>query len=318
MLSELSSDLRYRLRALFRRPALEAELDDELRFHLEREAEKLIDAGVPYEEAMRRARVAFGGLERIKEETRDARGLVPLETTLQDLRYAFRGLRARKAFTAGVVLTLGLGVGANAAMFGIVDRLLFRAPPTLADQDRVHRLYLHGIDAGEVRTVRNFQFARYLDVLRSTRAYSHVAAFQTRRLAVGEGERAAEVPVTVASASFFEFFEARPALGHFYTAAEDSVPAGAPVVVLGHAFWQTRFGGRADVIGEQLRVDRMLATIIGVAPRDFVGMSDQGVPAAGSCADPGDRRTCMKATRRRDDTAIFRPLAPLPCPVTGR
>ena len=280
MLSELLSELRYRIRALVRRPAMEAELDDELRFHLERETEKLIRAGVAPDEAARRAKVAFGGLDRIKEDSRDARGLVALETTMQDIRYAFRGLRARKTFTAGIVLTLALGVGANATMFGIVDRLLFRPPPMMNNDDLVHRVYMHTNDRGEIDTRHNFQFARYLDVLRFTRSFSSVAAFQTRDLAIGEKEAAAEMPVTIASASYFDFFDVRPALGRLYGPAEDSVPTGAPVVMLGYAFWQTRFGGRPDVIGEQLRVDRALATIIGVAPEGFVGMTDQQVPAA--------------------------------------
>ena len=96
MLSELRSELRYRLRSLVQRPQMDAELDDELRFHLERETDKLVAAGMPYDEARRRARIAFGGVDRIKEEARDARGLILLETTLQDLRYAVRGLRSRK------------------------------------------------------------------------------------------------------------------------------------------------------------------------------------------------------------------------------
>jgi predicted permease len=280
MLSRILSELRYRWRALFRRPDLESELDDELRFHIDRHVEKLAATGVSHAEASRQARIAFGGMDRIKEETRDARGVVAVETTLQDLRYALRGLRSRKAFTAGVVLTLGLGIGANATMFGVVDRLLFRAPPWLSAQNETHRVFLHRVRVSEPRIDRNFQFARYLDLLRTTSSFSDIAAFQTRELPVGEGDDLRELPITLASASFFDFFDARPALGRFFTAEEDSVPAGAPVVVLGYAFWQTQFGGRPDVIGEQLRLDRGLSTIVGVAPEHFVGMSDQGVPAA--------------------------------------
>lgn len=96
MLSEWLSDLRYRLRALFRRGAVERELEDELRFHLEREAEKLVRAGLSPEEAYRRARLAFGGVDRFKEESRDARGLTLVDWVTQDLRYAIRGLRANR------------------------------------------------------------------------------------------------------------------------------------------------------------------------------------------------------------------------------
>ncbi|MDQ3950618.1 MAG: ABC transporter permease, partial [Gemmatimonadota bacterium] len=279
MLGELWGDLRYRLRALVRRDAMERELDAELRFHIEREAEKYERLGVPPEEALRRARLAFGGIERVKEDSRDARGIVLLETLLQDVRYAIRGLRAKPGFTAGIVLTLGLGIGANAAMFGIVDRLLFRTPTYLRDADHVHRVYVTWTESGTERTERNLQFAVYRDFVRWTRHFSSFAAFQTRSLAVGEGEDARERPVTLASASYFDFFEVRPALGRFFTTREDSVPVGSPVVVLGYAYWQSEFGGQSDVLGRQLRVGRTLCTIIGVAPEHFTGMADQGVPA---------------------------------------
>ena len=279
-LHRLLPELRFRLRALFGRRDMERDLDAELRFHLERETEKLVAQGYRRDEAERRARLSFGGLERIKDDTRDARGVALLETFLQDLRYAARGLRSRRSFSAGVILTLGLGIGANAAMFGVVDRVLFRAPPTLREAGTVHRIYRMRRDGtGENRIDHNFSFAAFLDVRRLTTAsFADVAAFQTRRIAVGEGEDAVEVPVTVATANYFRFFDARPALGRFFTAAEDSIPEGAPVVVLGYGFWQARFGGR-NVLGERIRIDRMLATIVGVAPREFVGMTDQGVPA---------------------------------------
>src|SRR5688572_19879494 len=120
------NDLRYRLRALFNRNSMDRELDVELRFHLEKETAKHVSAGMSPDEARRRARAEFGGFERIKDDTRDSRGLVAIESLAQDIRYAARGLIARPVFAGGVVLTLALGIGANATMFGIVDRLLFR------------------------------------------------------------------------------------------------------------------------------------------------------------------------------------------------
>jgi predicted permease len=274
------NDLRYRLRAFFRRDSMDREMDAELRFHLEKEVEKHVAAGVAPDEAMRRARATFGGLEGTRQDTRDARGLVMLDNLLLDLRYAVRGLVARPVFTAGVVLTLALGIGANATIFGIVDRLLFRSPPGMRDQGSVHRLYTGYTESNGQRSLdRNHAFATYLDLQRTDRAIESVAAFQTRQLPVGEGEGTRELPVTVASASYFTFFDARPALGRFFTASEDQVPAGEPVAVLGHGFWQSAFGGRRDVVGESIRVGRDLVTIIGVAPEGFVGMGDQGVPA---------------------------------------
>ncbi|HWP71023.1 MAG TPA: ABC transporter permease [Gemmatimonadaceae bacterium] len=274
------NDLLYRLRALFKRETMERELDDELRFHIEKETAKLVSAGMSPDDARRQARASFGGLEGIKDDTRDARGLVLLETLAQDIRYAARGLAARPVFTGGIVLTLGLGIGANATMFGIVDRLLFRSPPTLRDASTVHRVYTSYNFDGERRIDGNFAFPVYRDFLRGTTTLEALAAFQTRQIPVGDGEDTKELRVTIASASYFSFFNARPALGRFFGASDDSVPAGAPVVVLGYGYWQTQFAGRTDVVGQTIRINRIPRTIVGVAPEGFVGMSDQGVPAA--------------------------------------
>jgi hypothetical protein len=271
-MNRLLSEARYRLRVLLARGRMERELDAELHFHLERETEKLMRQGVPHAEAERKARAAFGGVERIKDDTRDTRGVATLESVLQDLRYAARGLRMRSAFSAGVILTLGLGIGANAAMFGVVDRVLFRAPPMLREPGTVHRLYRVRLnDIRETRVDRNFSFPTFLDVRRlASSSFSDVAAFQTRRLAVGEREDAIEVPITIASAAYFQFFDARPALGRFFSVAEDRIPDGAPVVVLSYGFWQGRFGGR-NVLGEQLRIDDHRHRAAGVRGDDRPG-----------------------------------------------
>src|SRR5438874_10563128 len=177
------SDLLYRLRALLRHGDMERELEDELRFHLERETEKLVRAGMSQEHATRQARLAFGGVERVKDESRDARGVALLDATSQDLRYAIRGLRAKPAFTAAVVLTLGLGIGANAAMFGVVDRLMFRSPAYLAEPGRVNRVFLFWTTRGKETSDRSFEYTRYADLARWTTSFDRVAAFAQRVLA---------------------------------------------------------------------------------------------------------------------------------------
>jgi predicted permease len=274
------SDLRFRLRALFRRHTMEQELHDELRFHIERETEKYVAAGMPREEAERRARVAFGGVERIKDDTRDARGIALIDSVLQDLRYAWRGLRTKPGFTAAVVLTLGLGVGANTAMFGIVDRLLFRAPTYLRSPDRVHRIYLEWTSSdGGRRAERTLEYTRFANFTDWTTSFDRTAVVGYRQMAVGVGDEARELRVAIASASFFDFFDAPPVRGRYYTMAEDRPPVGAPVAVLGYGYWQTRFAGRADALGSTLQIDRTIYTIVGVAPRDFVGITEGSAPA---------------------------------------
>jgi len=249
-------------------------------FHIEREVEKHVAAGFPRDEAERLARLSFGGLDRIKDDTRDARGLSLVDALSQDLRYAARGLKAKPGFTAAVVLTLGLGIGANAAMFRVVDRLLFRPPPYLLDPRATHRVYLQWMQDGRTRTDRGIQYTRYLDFVRGTSSFDLAAVFATRSMAVGTGQDARELPVTANSASFFDFFRARPVIGRLFGVTEDTRPVGAAVVVLGYEYWQSQYGGRRDVIGTHLQIGDNLCTIIGVAPRGFVGVPDGRAPVA--------------------------------------
>ena len=191
---------------------------------------------------------------------------------LQDLRYALRSLAKSPGFTLGVVLTLALGIGANVAMFSIVDRMLFRPPPLLRDPGAVHRVYLARRYRGEEITDAGVQYARYLDLTKWTTAFSRTAAFTEEDLAIGIGTDAREMRVGIVSASFFGFFDAPPALGRYFTAAEDTAPNGTAVAVLAYAFWQTQYGGRKDVLGSSLQIGPTVYTIIGVAPEGFVGL----------------------------------------------
>ena len=258
---------------------MDRDLDDELRFHLERETEKLVRGGVNPDDARRQARLAFGGVERIKDDARDVRGVALVEAAAQDIRYGLRGLRAKPGFTAAVVLTLGLGLGANVAMFGIVDRLMFRSPEFLRDPGHVHRVYLGFTTRGNEQIENSFEYLRYLDLARWTTSFDAVAAFAERELAIGSRDDARETRVATVSASYFQFFDAHPALGRFFAASEDTIPAGAPVVVLSHGYWQTRYAGRTDILGKSIQIDRTMFTIVGVAPEDFTGVADATPPA---------------------------------------
>jgi len=201
-----------------------------------------------------------------------------LDHFVKDLGYAIRGLRRSPGFTATVVLTLGLGIGANAAMFGVIDRLMFRPFPYLREPSAVHRVYLLHTDRTRDLTSSYTEYARYLDLKKWTTSFSQYAGFTERSLAVGVGDAARERLVAVVSAAFFDFFEMRPALGRFFLAAEDITPRGAPVAVLSYRFWKTEFGGR-DVLGQTLQVRNIPCVIVGVAPEGFVGVADGEPPA---------------------------------------
>ena len=273
------SDIRFRLRAIFDRRAVEQELDEELRAHLDRETEKHLRAGLPSDEAVRRARLAFGGIERIKDDARDARGVAVIDAIVQDLRYAWRGLRAQRGFTTAVVLALGLGIGANTAMFGIVDRLLFRPPPFLVDSDRVHRIFIRYLWNGETTTDGALAYKRVAE-MSSGATFDEHAVVSHRRLAIGTGLESREMSIAAVSGTLFRFFNAQPVLGRFFTPDDDRIPSGSPVTVLGYGFWQSQFGGRDDVLGAPLHIGPTIYTIIGVAPDEFVGFGEQEVPAA--------------------------------------
>ena len=201
------------------------------------------------------------------------------ESLRRDLAYAVRGLRTKPGFTIAVVATLALGIGANAAMFGIVDRLLFRPPPLLTDAATAHRVYVWNTYRGEELTGWVGRYARWRDLDSTTTSFEYTAGFTARDLGVGVGEQARVMPVGVASADFFRFFNAPPALGRYFTRAEDSPPEGAPVVVLSWPMWQSQYGGRADVLGSTIRVDAGTYTVIGVAPRGFTGLTPETPPA---------------------------------------
>jgi predicted permease len=254
-----------RLLDWLRRPTLDAELTEELRFH----QEQLRRDGL--------ASARIGNLTVVRQDARERWSIPWLEHFLQDVRYALRGLRRAPGFTAVVVLTLGLGIGANAAMFGAIDRLMFRPFPYLRDPATVHRIYLQWNERGKERTGDAFEYTRYLDLRKRTTSFSQYAGMTTRQLAVGVGDAARERPVGIVSAAFFDFFDMKPAAGRFFAAVEDTTPKGAPVAVLSWSYWQKEFGGK-NVLGQTLQIRNVPSTIIGVTPKGFEGALDGPVP----------------------------------------
>jgi predicted permease len=220
-----------------------------------------------------------------------------LENLRRDIAYATRGLRSKPGFTIAVVATLALGIGANAAMFGIVDRLLFRPPPLLKDAASAHRVYVWDTYRGKELTGGVGRYARWRDLDSMTTSFEYTAGYTARDLGVGTGEEARVMPVGVVSADFFRFFDAPPVLGRYFTRAEDSPPDGSSVVVLSWPMWQTQYGGRADAVGSTIRIDADVYTVIGVAPPRFTGLTPEKPPAmyipvarygaSQNCTNPG-------------------------------
>ncbi|HSE53993.1 MAG TPA: ABC transporter permease, partial [Gemmatimonadales bacterium] len=295
--------MRRLFRLVVRPPAVEQEIDAEISFHLEEEARARMALGDDPDTAMAEARKRFGNLKatraalaRIDRERRmQQRRASRFADLMQDVGYAFRGFRRQPGFALMVILTLGLGIGANATMFGVVDRLLLRPPAFLKHPDRAGRVYIRRpLPDGAERIDNNISYRRYQE-LAAARSFEAAAAFyDDQEHVVGSGESARQMDVSLVSASFWPMFEVVPALGRFFGEEEDRTPGGSPVVVLGYGFWQSEFAGDPAVIGKQLLVGPRAYTVIGVAPDGFNGMSTRRVAAyipitAGAHEEFGDR-----------------------------
>ncbi len=276
-----------RLFRLGRAQDVEREVDEELRFHFDLRVRELMAAGMSERQAREEAERKFGDVaqtrERLAAIDRERLGRERRtewwDALFQDLRYAARGLRLKPGFTLGIVITLGLGIGANATMFGIVDRLLFRPPAYLASPDRVHRIYMLRTYDNIERPGTNMGYRRYMDFRRMTSSFDAMSAYVDPSLAFGTGESSREEHVLGVSADYWRLFDMNPALVRFFTADEDQEPAGTPVAVLGYDYWRSQYGARRDVVGTTLRIGKRDYTIIGVTPRNFMGTS-MGAAAA--------------------------------------
>jgi putative ABC transport system permease protein len=262
-------DLLIRLRALFRRNAVEAELDDELRFHFDKQVEKYVNSGLSREKALRRARLDFGSLDQVKEECHDARGVLPLDTLAQDVRYGLRMLAKAPALTAIIAVTLALGIGANTAIFSMVNAFLLRPLPVGApDQITVLAIQQKDAPVGS----GGFSYPEFADFRNQADTFSDVFGVVLGTVQITVNDRSDQCGAHYVSDNFFPALNVKPAAGRFPIAGESETPGGPMLAVISYAYWQRVFGGDPGAIGRQIRVDGKSATIIGVAPKGFQGM----------------------------------------------
>jgi len=267
-----------RLRSLFRRNQVEQELNDELQYHLEQKTREFLAAGLTLDEARRKARREFGGLEQAKENCRDTRRVNFIETLLQDTRFGLRMLRKSPAFTIITLLTFALGIGATTAVFSVVDRTLFRSLPYPHSDRLVTFGYIAPIEPLEFILPPDFaEWSKASAAFGSTGSYDYT---QDCDITQAPAERVACIHT---SASFLPTFEIQPLLGRNFTAAEDI--ANAPkVALLFYRLWKSRFGGDPHIVGKTISLDGQLTTILGVLPRNFefptLGRADLLVPEA--------------------------------------
>jgi len=260
------------LRALISRRRLDAEMDEELRFHMEMETEKNLRRGMPPAEARRQAMIAFGGVERFREQTREERGARPLEDLVADLRFALRTLRKSPGFTAVAFLSLAVGIGANTAVFSIVNSFLIRELPYQAPEELVN-IYRDRA-RGEADPLN---YPDFLEVREATgHLFSDLGGYQYA-LAQRQGSVEVEpVVVELVTGDYLSLLGIRPFLGRTILPEDHRAPGAHPVVMLGYKYWQDAFGGDPGVLGRQVSLSGRTYTVVGVAPPDFLG-SRRGV-----------------------------------------
>jgi putative ABC transport system permease protein len=266
----LLAQLRSWLHSLLRRSDLERDMDAELRFHLETCADDLVRAGIPLDEAMRRARREFGGLERAKEECRDARGITFLESLLQDIRYALRTLRNSPVFTAIAIFTLALGIGANTAIFSLIDTVVLRMLPVRNPQELVQLSRFDPSRGGQgdlYFTNAIWEQVRY----HHDDLFSSALAWSTDRFDLAQGGAVQNANGIFVSGDFFNALGVRPAAGRLLTVADDQ--RGCPALaVISYGFWQDHFGGAPNALGSTLSLNHHPFQIIGVSSPRFYGL----------------------------------------------
>ncbi len=279
---------------LFRRTRTEKQLDAELRFHLEQQIADYIASGMSPEEARRRARLEFGGLDQVKEKCRDVGAARLIETLIQDLHYGLRQLRRNPGFTAVAIITLALGIGANTAIFSIVNGVLLNPLPYIKP-GRLVALYSRTAESSHGA----ISYPNFLDWVRHNRSFSSLAAYRPYDYdltGTGEPER---VPAEMVSADFFSTLGVKPVIGRLFVPEDDRLGA-APVALISSGLWARKFGSSPQVLGRQLTLNGIGYTVVGVIPSSFYYIggnfhrSDLYVPI-GQCDDPQfrDRRTSM-------------------------
>jgi putative ABC transport system permease protein len=281
----LVKQLRLRMRALFRGGHVEAEMDEEFRYHLDRQIEANLAAGMTPEDARLAALREFGGVDQRREECRDARGVSLIESALQDTIYALRSLRKSPGFTAIAVLSLALGIGANTTIFSFVNAVLLRPLP-YPESHRLVTLREQPSDLSTTVAVHPLNFLEWRSRSHSFEALALVQVIPTNLLG---SDGADQITVAQTTADLFNSFGVTPAIGRSFTERETR-PDGPPVAVLSHAYWQRRFGGDPGVLGRRLELSDGYLTVIGIAPPGLrLGLAepDAYVPLAIDPANPG-------------------------------
>jgi predicted permease len=256
--------LRFRIATLFQRSKMNAEMEEELRSHIQHRADDLQRSGLPRLEAERRARAEFGGQLRVKQECQEAAGGTFFESLWMDLRFAVRMLRKSPGFTAVAVVTLAVAIGANAVVFGVLNALILR--PLNVPQAQS----LWGIERGNDKAV-NQSYPDYLDLRDRNRSFEDLVAYNVASVGLDTGNNPYGAWIFEVTGNYFDALGIQPYLGRFFHVADERGPNSAPYIVLTYAFWHTHFQDDRGVVGRIVQLNKHPFTILGVAPPEFRG-----------------------------------------------
>ncbi len=269
--------VRARFGHMLKRGMAEERMEEEISFHLEMEAERLRrEDGLSSEESHRQAVLAFGGVEKHREEMREGRRIPLLEEIWRDLRYAARSLSRAPGFTTAAVLTLALGVGANTAVFGLVSATLLRPLPFPAP-DRLVALYQSYEGTDRESQATPWSYPEFAALRSNLTTIPEMAAHYAADVNLsGTGADPDRVGAEIVSASYFRVLGVQPALGRAFLPKEDLVPGAHAVAMVGDRLWRRAFGADPQVIGSRIRVNGVALTVVGVLPEGFRGLTGEG------------------------------------------
>jgi putative ABC transport system permease protein len=252
-----------RLRTILQRSRMESEMDAELRFHMEAYAEDLMRGGVPPQEALRLARLEFGGVERTKEECREARGVHFAETLLQDLRFGMRTMLRAPGFTVTAVLALALGIGANTAIFSVVNAVLLRPLP-FDQPERLLQVW-HTPPQKSFPGLPTFTVspANFLDWRKDNHSFVGMSAYGFGRYTLTGSGHPEAIRMVAATVGLFSILHAHPLVGRGFVDGEDE-PGHEHEVVLSYGFWHSYFAGNPDIVGKDIQLNGQAFTVVGV------------------------------------------------------
>jgi predicted permease len=271
------SQLRALWNNVFRRKQLDRDLDEELQAYVELVSAEKVRAGFGPEEAHRDARRQAGGIDQVIQNVRDVRAGIWLDRLVQDVRFGVRTLATNPAFSLVAIATLALGIGANTAMFSLLDQVVLRLLP-VSDPERLVIVGETGNHYGNSYGPNTISWPMFEDLRDNNQVFSGMFCRFPTSVTIGLSDHAVQIPAELISSAYFQTLGVKAVFGRLIGHDDDSVPDGKPVVVLSYSFWRSYFNGEPNILGRTLSLNGYAMTVIGVAQPNFDGV-ELGAPA---------------------------------------